>query len=353
MNKNIPPRPQIPSFWTQDKTCLHLGENPISPTQKVIKAITETARNANRYPDSNANALRAKLAHYIGHGVTPDNILCGNGSDELIDLAITAFCHTGDAIATFTPSFFVYAFAAHRHEIDVVSFSRKDGYQLPASSSLFLLDTLKVAFIANPNNPTGTLSPRKQLIEYIETMPGMVVVDECYFEFSGETVVDLISTYPNLVVFRSLSKSFGLAGLRLGYAVAHESVIDRMGCYALTFPVNVLAQSAGIAALDEADIYQDRVDEIIHLRDNLAHTFKELGLTVLPSHTNFLLTLWPATLREDPAARLASDGFLVSDQTRTMGTRQSALRIAVGTESENQRLIAAIQKILKSAPAAF
>ncbi|MBD3265325.1 aminotransferase class I/II-fold pyridoxal phosphate-dependent enzyme, partial [bacterium] len=244
--------------------------------------------------------------------------------------------------------FFVYAFAAQRHGVEAISYSRTNNYHLPAINELAWQNNIPLTFIANPNNPTGTLSPREQVIEYIQHAPGIIVVDECYYEFSGETVVDLIHGYKNLIVFRSLSKSFGLAGLRLGYLAAHESLADRLARSALTFSVNALAQAAGTAALDELDIHRQRIQTLIQDRDTLQKELEALGLAVLPSATNFLLTLWPTPI-ENPAAKLAGQGILVSDQTKNMQTDRPALRIALGTNEENARLVGCIRGIMKNA----
>ena len=309
-------------------------------------AITEAMLNINRYPDTNGVTVREKIAAYIGNDVEAKNIVLGNGSDELIDLAVVSFCEKGDQVVTFTPSFFVYAFAAERHQVKVFPVARNADFSLPNPRTLSILETADLTFIANPNNPTGSLSPREQIIDYLETLPGMIVVDECYYEFAGETVVDLIHDYKNLIVLRSLSKCFGLAGLRIGYAVAHEEVADVLSRYALTFPVNVMAQAAAVAALNDRVIYMERVRRLIGFRNELSDELKILGLTVYPSHTNFLLTLWPEYLPENPAVLLERKGILVSDQTKNIGFSQPALRIGVGTHDENLKLIYAIKSFL-------
>lgn len=349
MNTSLPPRKAIPSFWNEnnkDKVFLHLGENPLPPSEHVLSAICEAAHHANRYPDTNAIALRERIASYVGHGITPQNIIMGNGSDELIDLAITVFARQNKMIATFEPSFFVYNFAAQRHGFGVKSFRRTGDFNLPPIDLLseqYPLDNISLTFIANPNNPTGTLTKRETLIEYIDQLPGLIVIDECYFEFCNETVVDLINDYDNLIVFRSFSKSFGLSGLRLGYALAKECLIERMERYALTFPVNALAQAAGIAVLEDLSHYQSRISTLIEQREWLKNELENLGLKVIPSHTNFLLVLWNQS-DESPAQRLAEKGILVSDQTQNVAVKVPALRIAVGTPEENEQLLSVIKK---------
>ncbi|MFB3786275.1 MAG: histidinol-phosphate transaminase [bacterium] len=353
MNNNLPPRHDIPSFWrphTLDTIFLHLGENPFSPTGRVQQAIAEAARHANRYPDTNGLALRVRLAEYVDHGLRPENILLGNGSDELIDLAVVAFADPSRPVATFEPSFFVYAFAAQRHGIPVLTLERAGDCALPPCASALSMvknEAVSLTFIANPNNPTGTLTPRGRLVEYLDQWPGIVTVDECYFEFCGETVVDLIPQHENLLIIRSLSKSFGLSGLRLGYAVGQEKTVDILARHAMTFPVNALAQAAGLAALEEVEIHRERIRGLIQARAILRRDLEALGLEVLPSHANFLLTLWPETPPDrHPARLLAERGILVSDQSAALNLGRPALRLALGTPDENRRLLEAVRDLL-------
>lgn len=354
MNKNLSPRHDIPSYWrrpTSAEALLHLGENPFPPTERVHQAIAAAGENANRYPDTNGLALREKLAEYAGHGVQPENIILGNGSDELIDLAAVTFSEPASPICIFPPTFFVYGFSAQRHGIPTVSIPLTTDYRLPEIDSLdpqLSAGNYSLSFIANPNNPTGTLTPRERLLDYLKRWPGIIVVDECYYEYSGETIIDLIPQYPNLLLFRSLSKSFGLSGLRLGYAVGQRPLIDAMERCAMTFPINVCAQAAGVAALEDADEYRARIRQLIQHREELRRDLDKLGLEVVPSYANFLLTIWPPAWNEkQPAQQLAQQGILVSDQSANMNQGRPALRIAIGTPEENERLRTAIRSLLK------
>lgn len=341
--RGLPPRKAIPAHGgpvLADAALLHLGENPFPPVPAVLRAIGEAAESANRYPDTNANRLREALAVYVGHGAGKANLIVGNGSDELIDLAVTALTREGDRVLTFEPSFFVYSFCARRHGREPVSLPLDERYQLPPPPGAY--PDAALTFIAHPNNPTGTMTPRERLVEHLERLPGAVVVDECYFEFSGETVADLLPRFPNLLVFRSLSKSFGLAGLRLGYAVGGEGIIERLERHALTFPVNRLAQAAGTAALEAADECLARLSGLIEARDAMRRELESMGLCVLPSRANFLLVFWPGD--ESPVHELAERGVLVSDQTAAMG--RPAIRAATGTPDENRRLLQALRDML-------
>lgn len=346
------PRKDIPSFW-RDRDArmafLHLGENPFPPTESVQAAIADAARNANRYPDTNALRLREALAEYIGHGATPANLIVGNGSDDLIDLAVLALTQPGDTVATFEPSFFVYRFCAERHGREIARIPRDARFHLPDSEALAVAHlgaAPALTFIANPNNPTGTLASRDELLRVVDAMPGMALVDECYYEFSGVSVAELALERKNLVVLRSLSKSFGLSGLRLGYAVAHPETVERMERFAMTFPVNALAQAAGIAALRDLEAHRARIQELIERRESLSERLLALGLEVPPSATNFILAIWPRSTEEPPAQALVREGILVSDQTEALGLGRPALRIAVGSQEENERVAELLKRLL-------
>jgi histidinol-phosphate aminotransferase len=326
---------------------LHLGENPYGPTPHVLQAMLRASENANRYPDTNAVELRERIAQYVGCGVTANNIILGNGSDELIDLAALTFATPADTAVTFEPSFFVYRFACQRHRIPVLQIPRNEGFDLPAAlNPIQARQPIALSFIANPNNPTGTLTSREHLLRWVDELPGIVVVDECYFEFCGQTVADRVRQCEKLIVLRSFSKGFGCSGLRLGYAVAHESLIDALERYAMTFPVNAIAQAAGIAALEDLAAYRERVQKLIRARETLRRSLEALGLEVLPSQTNFLLAIFPAGMPVHPAQALAEKGILISDQTAAVQRERPALRLGIGAPEENERLLNGIQELL-------
>lgn len=348
----LPPRKDIPSFWrphAPESVFLHLGENPLPPTSGVMQAMNEALRNANRYPDTNALALRSALAEYCGAGLSPENILVGNGSDELIDLAVLSLTEREQPVYTYEPSFFVYRFSAARHGRPVVQIPRQPDYAIPAADAVksqWRPETGGLHFIANPNNPTGTLSSIPSLEAILESAPGYVVIDECYYEFCYETLAERIHNEPGLLILRSLSKSFGLSGLRLGYALGHPETIDRLARTALTFPVNAIAQAAGLAVLQEQATYQKRIRQLIDARERLTVSLQNLGCEVLPSAANFVLAFWPQPVESQPVKRLAEMGVWVSDQTAALQTKRPALRIAVGTPDEIERLLEAMHILL-------
>ena len=353
--RSLSARKAVPSYWHRpgEQICLHLGESPFPPTESVQQAIRDAASVANYYPDTNAVALRDDLAGYVGHKVRPEQIIVGNGSDDLIQLVVQTFLSKGGTVVSFEPTFFYYGFCTAREgERYAPMFRRRaDRYNVPGMEEIhshLQKEKPDLVFLANPNNPTGGLVDRQHVFQLLEWTPGILVVDECYFEFAGLSVVDLIHEHENLIVLRSLSKGFSLAGVRIGYAVACRERIDAMERMALTFPVNAIAQTAARAALRETEIMRERIRQIVAWRKNLACELIRLGLDVFPSHTNFLLVCSGLLnkIPDDCALRLSERGILVSDQTHTPGIEGTALRITVGTPGQLERLLQEIREFV-------
>ena len=261
--------------------------------------------------------------------------------------------HAPGTIVSFEPTFFYYGFCTAREGARYAPLFRRraKGYDLPPMDQIHShLEREKpdIIFLANPNNPTGGLVESDRVLELIDSSAGFVVVDECYFEFSGQTVVDRVCDYENLIVLRSLSKSFSLAGVRIGYAIACRERIEAMERMALTFPVNAIAQVAARAALREARTMRQRVETIAAWRTELARRLEDLGLEVFASHTNFLLVSSGHTVSipDDCASRLAKRGILVSDQSRTPGVEGTALRIAVPNPDQMERLVHELSRLV-------
>ena len=267
---------------------LDRNEQPIPPSPRVLDAIHASAAMAHRYPGSGSPELRAALATY--NSVAPEQVVIGNGSDELIEWIARAFLSNGDEVIIPTPSFFYYRNATQAVGGVPVFPNRKPDFTLdiPAIFAAVTPRT-KVLYIANPNNPTGTPVPRAELVEILERTDCLVVVDECYHEFLGETVVDLLPQYPHLMILRSFSKAFGLAGLRIGYAMASPAFCDYLMRVAQSYSVNRVAQAAAVAAIEDVASARAKIAEVCQRRGALAAALTGLGYLVAPSATNFLL----------------------------------------------------------------
>ena len=326
---------------------LDKGELPYPPSPKVVQAIAETANQINRYPDVLGGTLRTALADYTG--VNPEQIVIGNGSDDLIELIVKIFLKPGEEVILPTPTFFVYGFATRVVGGIPIEVARKEDFSLDIDAIINqVTPKTKVLFLANPNNPTANLEPREHLIKILDRLDCIVVIDECYYEFCQETVADLVDSYPNLIVLRSLSKSFGLAGIRVGYAITNENIADYLYRIAQLFPVNKLAIAASRAALKDREYIQYNINQIHQSKQQLIPALEELGLIVYPSATNFLfLNTKPlGMLSQDLVKFLQEKNVLVADFGGKQGLEPYYFRTAIGTPEENQILLKALRSLL-------
>ncbi|MDB4969612.1 MAG: histidinol-phosphate aminotransferase [Myxococcales bacterium] len=325
------------------------NENPYGPSPKGIEAARRSLDEANLYPDGGAFALRQKLAER--HGVALNQILVGSGSNEIIDLLVQTFCADGDEVLAPKYSFIAYKLAAQKN--------RRAFAEAPTAPDLsYDVDAVlgavgprtKVLFFANPNNPTGAYLGRAAFERLVDELPARVVLvaDEAYFEYAGAAdypdATRLFGRRERLVALRTFSKIYGLAGLRVGYAVAPARLLDFVNRIRLPFNVAATAQAAAIAALDDAaHVTRARAGNAAEL-PRLTATLAALGLAVLPSQTNFVLVDFGARDGRQLYDKLLGKGVIV----RPMGGYglPHHLRITVGTAAENERLVAAVKDVL-------
>ena len=277
-------------------------------------------------------------------GVSPSRLFLGNGSDEAIDLLFRIFCRPGvDNVISIAPTYGMYSVCAAINDIACREVMLGEDFALPVDELLAAADAQsKLLFICSPNNPTANAFPREQIVSLVRQFPGIVVVDEAYIDFSSEpSMVELIDEYPNLIVLQTLSKAYGMAGLRMGLAMAHERIISIFE--QVKYPYNIGADTLALALrLLETDI-TPQVQTLIAERERVATAFRALPCItkVYPSDTNFLLvkTERPRELYEYLIAR----ELIVRDRSRTPGC-EGTLRITIGTPEENDRLIAEVTR---------
>jgi histidinol-phosphate aminotransferase len=325
---------------------LDKGEFPYPPSPQVISAIQAAASGINRYPEILTNTLRQAIADY--NQVDLDQIFVGNGSDDLIELVLKICIEPGDEVILPVPTFFVYGAASQMLGGVTVAVPRKADFGLDVTAIIAAITPrTKLIFIANPNNPTANLVDRAALLELLDLADCLIVVDECYFEICQITIAAEIEQYPNLIVLRSLSKGFGLAGLRLGYGITNPQMTDYLYRAAQIFPVNQLAIAAGIAALADLDYMQTKLAEIKNERQQLAAAMQALGLRIYRSDTNFLLAScadWNITSAA-LVAQLAQQEVFVADFGGKPGLDNYHLRVATGTPIDNQAFLANLQTL--------
>lgn len=292
----------------------------------------------NRYPST---TLKAQVRNAIAQkkNVDPTRLFLGNGSDEAIDLLFRIFCRPGlDNVISITPTYGMYSVCAAINDIEYREVMLEEDFSLPVDKLLNAADTQsKLLFVCSPNNPTANAYSCEQLITLAQQFPGIVVVDEAYIDFSSvPSIVKFIDEYPNLIVLQTLSKAYGLAGLRMGLAFAHENIISIFE--QVKYPYNIGADTLALAhRLLQTDITQ-QVQILITERERVAAALKKLPyvIKVYPSDANFLLV--KVQRSRELYEYLIARELIVRDRSRTPGC-ESTLRITIGTPEENNRLI--------------
>ena len=325
------------------------NENPLGPSRLAIKAVEALKDHLHLYPDAAARELRQAAAEYFLCGT--ENIIAGNGSDEIIDMICRAFLSPGDKVVIPECTFSYYRIAALACGAEIIR-TPMDGMRIDAASIVHALageEQVKLVFLANPNNPTGTYLDSETLGRLIAGVPAdaILVIDEAYAAFARATDFDsalpLIETHPNIIVIKTLSKSHGLAGLRVGFGLADQSMIDLLGRVKPPFNLNLLAIKAGTAALSDKGFVQETLELTWNGLDYLERECSRLGLTCVPSQTNFVLVhVGPAA--ERVYGELLQRGII----TRYLTEPELAeyLRISIGLPHENALLIANLEDIL-------
>ena len=327
--------------FTGIRVKLDAMENPYTLPEAVRAELGRALSDiqVNRYPDPDARALKAAIGGYMG--VSPDRLLLGNGSDEIIGMIISAFGGSPGVIAYPTPTFSMYGIIARSLGQQILELPLTEGFELDFDGTLRRLmeKRPKVIFIAYPNNPTGNLFDRDKVRRLIEGSGAIVVVDEAYHSFSGETFIDKIDEHPNLVVLRTLSK-FGMAGLRVGIMAAGRDVLAEVNKVRLPYNLNGLSQAAAEIILKHASVIDSQVELIVKERERLYNALSGLtGVTAYPSKTNFILF-------RVKGARVIFEGLkkrgILIRSLDSPGPLADCLRVTVGTPEENEEFMAAL-----------
>jgi histidinol-phosphate aminotransferase len=326
------------------------NENPFGVPQSSQRAMAAAAAELGRYPDANGFELKAALS--ARYEVPADWITLGNGSNDILEIAAHAFVQRGESVVFSQYSFAVYALATQGvGGRAIVVPAREYGHDLDAMAAAIEPDT-RLVYIANPNNPTGTFIPAEQIADFLDRVPAnvIVVLDEAYNEYLAPEhqfeSAQWVRNYPNLVVSRTFSKAYGLAGLRVGFAIAQPAVTDLMNRIRQPFNVNSLAQAAAIAALNDKAFLEQGAENNAQGYRQLTAAFDELGLEYVPSFGNFVLV----RVGQDDGAgarvnlALLKQGVIV----RPVGNYglPQWLRISIGLPEENARFIEALKKAL-------
>ncbi len=320
---------------------LNTNESPYPPSPRVLEAIRAAVGDDLRlYPDPIAAPARKAIA--AAFGLEPDRVALGNGADELIEMCFRAFCAKGGQVSYPEPSYPLLDPLCDVHEAVRVTYPAPAGWGLPSE---FVSDRSPLKFLVNPNSPTGTWHPREVVEEVVREAAGVVVLDEAYVDFAPEPRLDLLAGNPNLIILRTFSKSGALAGMRVGYALAHPDLIAALDAVKDSYNLNRLAIAAACAAIEDGEHRRGIVAAIVRDRDWLSGELAGLGFAVEPSAANFVFVQPPeSTTAPEVAAGLRERRILVRHYRRP--PIDSWLRITVGTRSELESLVDALNDIL-------
>ncbi len=327
------------------------NENPFGPSPKALELIKKYLNSIHRYPDSNCLKLREKLS--INLKTDLEEIIVGNGSDEILDLVFKAYIKEKDEILTCSPTFQYYKISAYQTPGDFREIPLKD-YTFDCDSLLnSIKENTKIIIICNPNNPTGTYIPYDSLKEFIKNLPEnvLLIIDEAYFEFyeKDKTVnsIDFVKIFPekSILVLRTFSKIYGLASLRIGYGIGKKEIINNLNKVRQPFNVNGIAQIAAIGALEDKDFLELTYNNNLENKKILYNFFKELNIFYLPTQTNFIF-FDPGVDNNKIFNELLKYGVIIRS-LKSFGYK-TALRISIGTKEEIELFMEKFKIIIDS-----
>ncbi|MDE2939130.1 MAG: histidinol-phosphate transaminase [Chloroflexota bacterium] len=321
---------------------LNGNENPFGPSPEVVRALG-SFQHYNHYPDPDQRQLRDVLSGYLD--VPAEQIVAGNGSDELIDMILRMFLGTGENIVIPTPTFGMYAFSAEVCGGKVKPVPRNEIFDIDIDATVAAFDEhTKAIFLASPNNPTGNTASETAIRALLATGK-IVVVDETYYEFCGQSVLPLVDEFPNLIVLRTFSKWAGLAGLRIGLGVMNPDVARTMMSMKSPYNVNLAAEVALIASLNDRPTLLNRVQAIVQERKRMIGLLENIpGIHVWPSQANFILCRLPEGRGQDIFEGLCRRGIFL----RYFNTPQlrDYVRASVGLPEETDQVVAALKELV-------
>src|SRR5262245_47094809 len=319
---------------------LNTNENPYPPSPQVKRALLEAVTDRLRlYPDPVATRFREVAARL--HGVAPEMILAGNGSDDLLTIITRSFVGSGDLAAYPTPSYLLYSTLIHLQDGRelVVPFSAD--WSLDVDD--FVEPDLKLAYLANPNSPSGTSLSRAEVARLAERLPCPLVVDEAYADFAAEHCIPLVHDHPNVIVTRSFSKGYSLAGIRLGYLVARAEVVADLMKVKDSYNCDALSIAAGTAAIVDQDYLRQTRSRILATRHRLTQALRELGYSVPDSQANFV---WATGGPPAPEVFQTLKGQNILVRLMSYPGFPSGLRISIGTDAEIDHLLDVMRRAI-------
>lgn len=326
------------------------NENPAGPSPMAIEAMKRAMSALHRYP-TGGNALRERLAEEFEMRL--ENVICGSGSEGIMSNIIRTFLCDDDEVLTTEAAFIGFQVLAKSRGVAYRTVPyRNYAYDLPALAAA-ITDRTKIIYLANPNNPTGTIFTRQEFDAFYKRVPErvLVILDEAYFEYAkdnGRYPDSLHYRYDNVITLRTFSKVYGLAGARIGYGFAHEELIRNLLKVKLPFEPGTVAEAAGLGALADKEYLHRSLEVNFRGMRTMMEGFRSLGLAVVPSSANFVTTIWES---EEEALRVTEDLLREGVIVRPLGAfgLPNAVRVTIGSESETQELLVAMEKVVAPA----
>lgn len=323
---------------------LNTNENPYPPSQRVLDAIQEAVNPDLRlYPDPLATSARDKIA--VLFEISPERVILGNGSDDILSMIIRSFVGYNDKVVVPYPTYSLYETLVEFQEGKLCNIDFNDDFTLPDD---IVIKDAKVTFLSNPNSPSGTMIPPEDVSDIAERIDGILVIDEAYADFADANCLDLVNKHKNVIVLRTLSKSYSLAGLRLGFGIAHGELIKGLIKVKDSYNVDRLCIAGVIAALSDQQSMKENVRKIRKTRGFLSETLTKWNFHVYPSQSNFVFVRTPE--------RVDAKKLFLELKNRKILVRyfekrraDDCLRITVGTDEEIQKLLNNIADILNIA----
>ncbi|MEO1616950.1 MAG: histidinol-phosphate transaminase [Planctomycetota bacterium] len=323
---------------------LNTNENPYPPPPAVVTAIQDAASGPlNRYPDPTATAFRQAAAQTLGLP-GKDWVLAGNGSDEILTILVRSFVGEGQRLRLPYPSYILYRTLADIQGAHWEQVPFLDGWHLPTAFGDGK-DDLRLVLLPNPNSPSGTIVPKDQIESLATSLPCPLVVDEAYVDFAQQDCIDLVQKHENILVTRTLSKSYGLAGIRFGYLVAQPSLIARLASIKDSYNCDYLATIAATAAMNSQDWLRDVINKMNVTRGRMAERLTSLGFDVTPSHANFVWCTHPSGEHEALYDYLKKHQILV--RYMSFPDWGDGIRISVGTDDQIDACLMMIERFFE------
>ncbi|MFA5553047.1 MAG: histidinol-phosphate transaminase [Phycisphaerae bacterium] len=319
---------------------LNTNENPYPPSPAVTAAVSRIqAEQLRRYPDPAATVFRETAAQ-VNH-IRPENIICCNGGDDLLRVAFGAFCDKDRPVAYPVPTYSLYPVLAQAQNCPKTEIPFDSEFNLPAA-----LASAKAALtiVCNPNAPSGSFISVEEIASLAKELKGVLLVDEAYVDFAKDNCARLIKDFDNLLILRSMSKGYSLAGIRFGYGIAQKSLIEGLRKVRDSYPVDAVAITAATAAIKDQNYFRQNVQKVKQERDRLTENLREMGFAVRGSESNFVLVQSKNYNANEIYDKLVGQNIYV--RYFNLPGLDDKLRITVGTEEQNNRLLKALKKIL-------